>query len=290
VETSSTFQSSWETADLIRRLWRGRWKLLAFFVAGVGCGVVYALVSTPMYRASVQLLPSHARSGQGMMSQLGQFSALAGLVGVSLSGGDKAEPLAILRSRGFAADFIEDSALIPVLTESRLARVLARVGLGSDRPPDIRDAVERFERSVRAVSEDRRSGLVSVSIEWTDPEIAANWANQIADRINAVTRARALTEANGNIDFLRKQIEISPAVGLQQAASRLLEAEMQRAMLAQGNPEYAFRVVDRATPPVASYKPRKALALAVGGVLGTMLGAGLLLIGLPGGRTQLPRS
>jgi len=115
--------------------------------------------------------------------------------------------------------------------------------------PDVRDAVQYFEKRVRRVSEDRKTGLVSLVIEWKDPEAAAEWANELASQINRQTRERALETASSNIAYLQSEMKATSVVSLQQAIGRLLESEMQQLMLARGNEEFAFRVIDRAMVP-----------------------------------------
>jgi uncharacterized protein involved in exopolysaccharide biosynthesis len=60
-------------------------------------------------------------------------------------------------------------------------------------------------------------------------------------------------------------------VTLQQSIGRLLESELQKLMLARGNEEFAFRVIDAASPPKERVRPKRALIAVVGTMLGGML-------------------
>ena len=73
-------------------------------------------------------------------------------------------------------------------------------------------------------------------------------------------RQRALAEAEANVKYLRREFESTSIVALQQSISGLLENEMQKLMLARGNSEYAFRIIDRAEVPRAPSKPRVTLS------------------------------
>jgi uncharacterized protein involved in exopolysaccharide biosynthesis len=144
------------------------------------------------------------------------------------------------------------------------------------RQKHITKLVDRFRRSVFSISEDRKSGLITVSIRWKDPVVAADWTNKIADQINEELRAKTLEESTRNIEYLHAQLKATDEVSLQQAIGSLLETEMQNLMLAQGTDEYAFRVIDRAEPPAKPVKPRrKALVLAafVFGLFGSVAAA-----------------
>jgi LPS O-antigen subunit length determinant protein (WzzB/FepE family) len=115
-------------------------------------------------------------------------------------------------------------------------------------------------------------------VEWKNPQQAADWANELVDRVNARMRDRALREAQYNLDYLKGEMAATDIVGLQQAISKLLENEMQKLMLAKGNKDYSFRIVDPAQPPKVRVGPSKPLILAEG-LFGGYLLLALVLIG-----------
>jgi uncharacterized protein involved in exopolysaccharide biosynthesis len=131
---------------------------------------------------------------------------------------------------------------------------------------------------VRQVTEEARTGLVTLSIEWRDPELTAAWANLLAVRLNDNMRKRALAEAEANVKYLRQEFESTPIVALQQSISGLLENEMQKLMLARGNSEYAFRIIDRAEVPKGKSKPRVTLIVVLATSFGGMLSVFVVFI------------
>jgi LPS O-antigen subunit length determinant protein (WzzB/FepE family) len=60
-------------------------------------------------------------------------------------------------------------------------------------------------------------------------------------------------------------------VTLQQAIARLLESELQKVMLARGNEEFAFRIIDSAFPPKERVRPQRALLAVLGTLMGGMV-------------------
>jgi len=58
---------------------------------------------------------------------------------------------------------------------------------------------------------------------------------------------------------------------MQQTIGRLLETEMQKLMLARGNEQFAFRIIDSAEVPKRRVRPQRTLIVLVGGILGAML-------------------
>jgi uncharacterized protein involved in exopolysaccharide biosynthesis len=55
---------------------------------------------------------------------------------------------------------------------------------------------------------------------------------------------------------------------MQQSLGRILEAEMQKYMLAKGEVEYAYKVVDRASAPKLRESPKRTLIVLLSVLLG----------------------
>jgi uncharacterized protein involved in exopolysaccharide biosynthesis len=258
-------------------LWLGRWLILAVALACAGLGAAYGFMAKPWYRSDVLLIATENRSDQGLAGQLGGLGGLASLAGITIGTKDKVEPLAILKSRDFAQSFIEQRGLLPVLFADLWDPVAKKWRTSGDNTPDIRDAIYFFDKKVRRVTEDRKTGLVILTVEWTNPVLAARWANDMAQEINRQTRQRALETARANIAYLQSEMQATRQLTLQQAIGRLLESEMQKFMLAQGNDEFAFRVIDKGLVPKRSFKPRRLVAIAGGAVVGSFLAMFCLL-------------
>lgn len=259
METTAATVNDGLLPEGLRQLWRARWRILiGAFVCGA-LGATYSLLATPIFRAQVSLLPAHTTSSQGLAGQLGGLAGLAGLAGINLGGADKTEPMAVLGSRDFAQAFIERNNLVPVLLADKWDPVKKNWKEPGPNEPDIRDAVEYFDKHVRRIGEDRKSGIVVLTVDWRSPAEAAKWANEMATQVNSQMRARAIADADQSIAYLRSQFETTTQVSLQQSISRLLETQMQQMMMARGNEEYAFRVIDSARVPKKRVFPMRSL-------------------------------
>lgn len=246
----------WET------IWSGKILIAAITAMFTFGGIGYALLAQEWWKADVVLSPVEEQSG--MSSTLARFGGLAALAGVDIGVGGGTEPLAVLKSKEFAREFIADFDLMPVL--------LGGMKPSGDKPLDIRDAVQYFDETVRAVAEDKKTGLVIVSVRWKDPDVAARWASELVKRLNERMRRQALEEAERNVAYLQKEIATATVISLQQSMGRVLEGEMQKLMLARGNEEFAFKVIDRAVPPKQRDAPKRSLITIMSFLAGGFLG------------------
>ena len=269
-----------DSIDLIRvvsNLWSCKWIILGITALFAVTGIVYALLATPIYRAEVVLASAQEDRGSSISANLG---GLASLAGINLGGqGDSAHALATLRSRAFAESFILDNKLLPVLFAGQWdAEKKGWIIDDPARHPDIRDGVRFFTNSVRSVSVNAETGLISLSVEWTNPELAAEWVEQLVDRINDQLRTRDLDDARRQLQYLESQLQTANLVELRQAIARLIEGQMQTIMLAQAKNEYAFTVIDPARIPDRPTRPRKVLIVVLMTFCGGMLGIFCALI------------
>jgi LPS O-antigen subunit length determinant protein (WzzB/FepE family) len=120
--------------------------------------------------------------------------------------------------------------------------------------------------------------LVTLSIKWTDAEIAADWAMTLVARLNNDMRQRALSEAERNVAYLQAELGATNLATLKESIGSLLEAEMQKLMLAKGNEQFAFRIVDSAQVPKRRSSPKRALIVVSATLLGGFLAVFFVLL------------
>jgi uncharacterized protein involved in exopolysaccharide biosynthesis len=278
--------------ELFARLWNGRWWIVGSVACCIGTALAVALLSTPVYRATTVLISAstdRAGLGNSLSSALGQLGGVAALAGVNLAPNtaETEEALAVLRSREFTEKFIREEALMPVLFEKKWD-ASAHAWLGRpDQHPTVAQAFRYFDRSVRTVTQDKKTGLVALYIDWKNREQAAAWANEQVRRLNAEMRRRAIEQADASVGFLQKELAGTTVVDTRSAINRLIETQINKRMLANVSQEYAFRVVDRAMAPDVgdTVWPKKGLLLLGGTILG--LGIGCVLAYLIGSRRSV---
>lgn len=292
-------------ADIIAAL--NRRKNLVFGCVGAALliSLLYVVFTTPLYTASVTVQPATGEEGglSGMANRLGGVAALAG-VDLGGAGSTREEYLAILRSRELADRFIERYGLKPHLFPGRwnaeagewkpvdlgviggtirgISSVLATLSgdEGWDetlkRIPTDWEAYQEFDE-IRRVSEDPETGIVTVSFEFRDPELAAQWANNYVAMANEEIRQRTVEETSRALDYLNKQVQETTISGLRETIFGLVEGQLEQIMLANAREEYAFRVLDEAVVPEDRSHPNRVLIVTLSVVVGLITGVVLAL-------------
>jgi uncharacterized protein involved in exopolysaccharide biosynthesis len=264
--------------EIIRVLSRGRWWLIGITTISVALGAAYCLAVKPWYRADVLLKLADTKSTQGLSSSLGALGGLASLAGITVGNTTSSEPIAVLTSREFVGDFIKDQDLLPLFFPGKWDASAHRWKTSAvEDQPDVRDGVRYFEKKIVHVVEDRKTSLITLSIDWKDPVKAAEWANVLVARVNENMRLRAAGEAQSNVNYLKHEMATSNLVPLQESIGRLLETELQRLMLASLSKEYAFRIIDHAQVPKWRYRPLPLVVIPGAFVLGLALSVIFLL-------------
>jgi uncharacterized protein involved in exopolysaccharide biosynthesis len=275
-------------ADLIQlqpmfRMFARHW-LLAMVTTVLVAGVVFgaSFIVTKRYEASATVMPvSQEGPGSMLRSLASQVGGLAALAGVDASGGSmtSSQAAALLQSRELIQQFVADQNLLPVLFSDQWDK-----GKGDWKPaitggaPTLEDAYRLITRRVLSVEEDRRTGLVIIRVTWTDPELSAKWANELLRRANEKARDLALRDSDQILEHLRREMDRTNAVEVRQSIAALMEAQLNKKVLAEVRPDFAFRVLDTALPSDLDNFVSPSRTVYLGAGLGLGLGAALLLM------------
>jgi len=264
------FQDELDLPALAQIVWRRRW-LVGIITAIAGAiAVVIALLTDPVFRAQVVVTEVRENSGIGGAagSLIGQLGGLASMAGLNVSGSDNdaRSNQAVLKSRNLAEEFVRRNKLADEMFRKSTIK------------PSLWKAVEAFRGGVITISDDIRQGKTTVSAEWTDPKLAASWANGYVELANEILRTRALAEATRNVTYLNDQLQKTTQVERQRMLYALMENENKTLMLANARMEFAFRVVDPAVAPEQRVRPARTLMVLTGGTLGFSLGVFIVIL------------
>ncbi|MBN4053831.1 LPS O-antigen length regulator [Haliea sp. AH-315-K21] len=287
--------------ELWNILWKGKWVIVLITAVFAVGSVAYALWLPDIYRTEVLLSPTdeEGSSGGGLAAGLGQLGGLASLAGVNLGGSSgvsqKDRALAIMQSRFFIKDFFDKYDLVvpfmgvkpgeasgavvidPELYDATNQQWVREVSPPRQAAPSDEEVYEAFSE-LMSVEEDETTGLITIAIEWYDPNQIRNWAGWLIDDLNNYMRGDALLESQDAIEYLTEQLAKTSLVEMRSVFFNLIEEQTQRVMLADVREEYAFEILDPAVIPEIKSAPGRALICILGTLLGGMLAVLFVLL------------
>jgi uncharacterized protein involved in exopolysaccharide biosynthesis len=281
-------QSGPDRLSLFVARMRRNWRLAAAVVAvSVSVATALAFVLPSYWRVEEILMPVPRSPGgalnlgslAGLVGGLGDMGGgLSSILGRSSSNQDEA--LAVLNSRELFDTYATKENLLPILFASKWDDANHRWLVSGSSIPTLRRGYRLFDRSIRDVELDRRSGIVTFSITWKDRALAMKWARDLVDLTNAQLRAHAMDEAGREMrylsDAMRKAGGDNDSNQLSATLATSYERSLQNYMFAKGEPEYAFRIIDPPTYPDNREHiwPLRSVFIILGFVLGLVLAVG----------------
>ena len=278
--------------ELFSVLWAGKILIVAITAVFALVSVGYALSLANQYKASAVVSPADT-GGSSLGAMAGQLGGLASLAGINIGSGESnetQEAMEIMQSWGFMEEFIQTHDLqVPVyaaigwdkgsnslklnsdLYDATSERWLIEDGAGGENLAPSSWLLYQSFKSRVAVSQDKKSGLINISVEYYSPQIAKQWVDLFIITINDYMRARKLEQVNRNIEYLTAQIDKTAIADMREVFYQLVEEQTKSKMLAEASPEYAFVTVSRAMVPEQKSQPKRALVFILGTLLGGML-------------------
>jgi uncharacterized protein involved in exopolysaccharide biosynthesis len=298
VQNDTQYDDEVDLRELFGVLWAGSLKIISITAVFAFVSVIYALSVPDQYKATVQLAPAQSDSSN-LSGALGQLGGLASLAGVSVGGGESSEAQIaqeIMKSWSFIEGFIaENNIAVEVYAAEGWSRGSNELQIVDDLydaetktwlvendntgevGPSSWNLFQAFSGRL-AVSEDKKSGLLLVSIEYYSPQIAKQWLDMYVAAINAHMQQRQVERATNNINYLQAEIGKTSIAEMREVFYNIIEEQTKSKMLAEASPEYAFVTVSPSMVPEVKSQPQRALICIIGTLLGGMLSVLLVLV------------
>ena len=295
----SAYNDEIDLTELVGVLWAGKFKIIIVTMIFAISSVLFSLSLPNKYKATALLAPAQSDVGD-LSGALGQLGGLASFAGVSIGLGESSESQIaqeIMKSWSFAEKFIlkNDIAVEIYAAEgwdresnslkirSDLYDSLNKVWLIEDdynqdfRAPTSWELFEDFQKML-SVSEDKKSGLVTVSIEYYSPELAKEWLDMYISEINTHMQARQVKKVLNNISYLEEQIEKTSISEMREVFYTIIEEQTKNKMVAEASPEYVFVAVSPSMVPEEKSQPKRALICIIGTLLGGLISLFIVLV------------
>jgi len=295
--------------ELWNAIWKGKWLIIGITTTFAIVSVLYAFSLPNEYKATTLLSPASSSSASSLSKLAGQFGGLASLAGINLGGGggdDKTTvAMEILKTWGFLEGFIKknniqvevfaakgwDRATNQLIIDEDLYNLETKHWVrdfdeskGQKSEPSSWELYEEFIDRI-SVSQNKESGLISLSVEYYSPIIAKQWADKLVQAVNDHLQSQDRMEATKSIEYLSKKINEISNTEMQSVFYQLIEEQTKTLMLAEVSDEYVFKIVSEAMVSEEKSKPLRALisiiAVIIGGVLSMFIVIMSFLFGKP---------
>lgn len=298
VQNDTQYDDEIDLRELFGVLWAGSRKIIAITAVFAFVSVIYALSVPNQYKAITLLAPAQSDSSD-LTGAFGQMGGLASLAGVSIGSESSEAKTAqeIMQSWSFIEGFIaENNIAVEVYAAQEWSRgsnelqidddlydtetktwLVENNNTGEVGPPSSWKLFKSFSGRIE-VSEDKISGLVSVSIEYYSPQIAKQWLDMYVAAINAHMQQRQMERVTNNINYLQAQIEKTSIAEMREVFYNIIEEQTKNKMLAEASPDYVFVTVSPSMVPEEKSQPQRALICIIGTLLGGMLSVLLVLV------------
>jgi len=248
-----------------RVLWKRRLLIVSVVIATAVLAAGYSLTLPNIYRAEVIVTPV---GGGGKGVSMGGLGGLASLAGISL-GADSSLNVnrAILKSNKFIQDYVRKSELKGLLFPENWNNNKKTWRNGA---PSSWKVYQKIN-GMLSVSPDETGSLITIAVEDTDPDLAAQLANDVVARFNHHLRQEALNRSKERLGYLNDELGKVNVEEMRQALFGLISQEQKKAMLANTQKDFAFRVLDAAMVPERRAGPNRTRIVILSAILAGFL-------------------
>jgi uncharacterized protein involved in exopolysaccharide biosynthesis len=253
----------------INTLWGAKWFIFGTTVVCAVAAATAGFLVPKRYEGTVQLSPVSPDKGGSFGSSTSEMGVLGALAGISLgTDSAKSESIAVLQSEKLTDAYIQKNNLLPIIySEDWDANSNSWKSAKAARTRTLWMANKYFDRTIRKVTSNAKTGLVTITITWRNPNDAARWANGLVRMANDFLRDKAIQQAENNIAYLNGEAAQTNVVEMRQAIFSIMQKELTKAMIARGSEEYGFKVIDPATVSEVASFPKKTI-WTLGGAFG----------------------
>ena len=298
-EHPNDFDDEIDLRELFYVLLQGKWIIVSLTAFVSIIGVIYSLLLPNIYESKAMLVP--VNSSSGISEALGSYSGLAGLAGISLpSAGDEgnsAKAIQKIRSLSFFENNLLANINLPDLMavkswnskkntlvfDKNIFDINSNTWIRDfsypqQQIPSAQQSFAVFKTKHLSLSEDKKSGFITLSIKHQSPFVAKQWVELVVNEINSFYRQKDKLESEKAVSYLNQQISMTGLSEIKEVLAQLLQEETKKLTLIEANQYYVFDYID---PPAVMEKksePKRSLICILSALLGGMLSVLFVLI------------
>ena len=281
------------TKELLEYFWSKKIMIVilsAVFSIGI---VTYVLLLPNQYTSTALLAPVKKSEAASIPSSFSGLSSIIGGSNISrILGGsavdDKEIFIGTLNSVSFFEKFVDDQLLIylfaaksydpqtkeifidPKIYNTQNEEWVRKLsGPYFNQKPSVQEAHEEFHKKF-TVNVNKQNFLVEVRFTHISPVISQLVVAKVVDSLNSYLREKTKEESRKSIEYLREQIENNTLVDVQESLNLLITQNVQSAMFAEVNKDFAYEYVNYPIVPELKSGPARAL-ICIFGLFGFLI-------------------
>jgi LPS O-antigen subunit length determinant protein (WzzB/FepE family) len=285
--------------ELFYVLSEGRWIIVSVTTFISIIGVIYSLLLPNIYESKALLVPVNLSSG--ISGALGGYSGIAGLAGIDLPSdgddGNAAQAIQKISSLSFFENNILTNIYLPDLMavkswnpktntvafdeniyNTNSNTWIRNYSYPQKQIPSAQESFQEFTSKHLSLSEDAKSGFITLSIKHHSPFIAKQWVELAVNEVNSYYRQKDKIESESSVSYLEQQISITVLSEIKQVLASLLQEEVKKLTLIEANQHYVFDYIDPPAVMEEKSEPKRALICILSALLGAILSILLVFI------------
>ena len=282
---------------LLNVLWKDKLIILSTSLCAALIAIYVSLFILPeKYRSQVLMMPADMSSMNTTSSRIGGLASLAG-VSLAEETTEASVALEVIKSRLFTKEFIKKrEILVPLIAatgwdkstnkliidndlyDESTKKWVRNVSFPKTTVPNDQEAFKFWKDEVFSISQDRKTGYISMSIEFFSPYVTKDWATWIVEDINNTMRDQAVKEAQLSIEYLNNELISTTSEELKSLFYLIIKDNTEKIMLAHSRPEYVFKVIDPPISPYLKSYPQRSIITISSTIIGFFIGIFISLI------------
>tara|TARA_Y100000588_G_scaffold392737_1_gene505727 strand:+ start:1328 stop:2254 length:927 start_codon:yes stop_codon:yes gene_type:complete len=255
------------------------------FKASIFSGLlsIFIALSLSNYYKSTAILEIYDSSSS--MSSLGQYGDLASVVGISLPSDTQSKSTRVMetiKSRDFITHLILKENIVPSLMaadkyDDKSEKIIFDSSKydeqndqwkntffsRSEPKPTNLDVHRKYIKDIMTISNDRRSGLIFISVEHLSPVFAKEFLELIINEANSLLRENDLKESSDALIYLESELSKTSLIEIKDSLNKLIQSQLETQMLAKISNDYVLKAIESPYLPEKKSKPSRAIICIV---------------------------
>ena len=284
--------------ELFFILLKAKWIILSVTAFISILGVIYSLSLPNIYESRALL--ARVDSSESIASSM-TGSAIANLAGVNIPSSDEnsnsSKAIKKISSLSFFQNNILPNINLPDLMavkvwnpktnelvfkkniyDSKNSTWIREFSYPQRQIPSAQESFNVFRKKHLIISEDEKSGFITVSIKHQSPFVAKQWVELIINEVNNFYREKERLEAERSSSYLNQQISMNNLSEINEVLASLLQEEIKKLTLIEASKFYVFDYIDPPAIMEEKSEPKRALICILISLFGFIFSIPLVFI------------